>query len=290
VRRYGTRLSPGEPRFATWGLWGIPRLEVSCTHSVETPSNADILRQKVGNYNQQHEAFLKQGIMKTYVDYADIEHMELAANCQRDRLLIRLLSRLGCRISKALSIKVQDIDFGRKTITILHLKRNIRLCCPKCGARLGKRHQFCPGCGNVIDEATKSKQERRRIRVLPVDESTVDMIRKYLDRDKLHEDDGLAPLFCLNRHRAWQIVRYCAQRAGLPDLVNPETGRVRGVSPHRLRDAFSVHAMKLDDSGDALRLLQQHLGHANFDTAARYRKIAGEEHRQWYDRLWDEST
>jgi len=144
--------------------------------------------------------------------------------------------------------------------------------------------------GTIISDVIKSQQERRRIRVLPVDESTVDMIRRYLGQDKLHRDNGLAPLFSLNRHRAWQIVRYCARRAGLPDLVNPETGGVRGVSPHRLRDAFSVHAMKLDDSGDALRLLQQHLGHASFDTTARYRKIAGEEHRQWYDRLWDEST
>jgi integrase/recombinase XerD len=228
--------------------------------------------------------------MKTYLDYADIEHMEQAANCRRDQLLIRLLSRLGCRISEALSIKMQDIDFERKTITILHLKRNIRLYCPRCRARLGKRHQFCPGCGTIIGEAIKSQQERRRIRLLPVDESTVGMIRRYLSQDKLHEDNGLAPLFCLNRHRAWQIVRYCARQAGLSDLVNPETGRMRGVSPHRLRDAFSVHAMKLDDSGDALRLLQQHLGHASFDTTAKYRKIAGEEHRQWYDRLWNENT
>ncbi|MFC1980566.1 hypothetical protein ACFLVS_07020 [Chloroflexota bacterium] len=93
-------------------------------------------------------------------------------------------------------------------------------------------------------------------------------------------------LFCLNRHRAWQIVRDCARGSGLPYLVNPETGRVRGTSPHRLRDAFSVHAMKVDDSGDGLRLLQEHLGHVSFNTTARYRKIAGEEHRQWYNRLW----
>jgi len=89
-----------------------------------------------------------------------------------------------------------------------------------------------------------------------------------------------------DRHRAWQIVRGCAERAGIPDLVNPETGRVRGVSPHRLRDAFGVHAMKVDDSGDGLRLLQEHLGHTSFNTTAKYRKIAGEEHHEWYERLW----
>ena len=58
-------------------------------------------------------------------------------------------------------------------------------------------------------------------------------------------------------------------------LVNPETGRARGISPHRLRDAFAVHAVKTDDSGDGLRLLQEHLGHVSFNTADRYRKVSG---------------
>jgi integrase/recombinase XerD len=85
--------------------------------------------------------------------------------------------------------------------------------------------------------------------------------------------------------RAWQIVRDWAKRAGLPDLVNPETGRVRGVSPHHLRDAFSVHAMNSDDSGDTLRLRQERLGHASFNTTAN-RKISGEEACQWYESSW----
>ena len=29
-----------------------------------------------------------------------------------------------------------------------------------------------------------------------------------------------------------------------------------------------------------------YIGHASFNTTARYRKIAGEEHREWYNRLW----
>ena len=55
---------------------------------------------------------------------------------------------------------------------------------------------------------------------------------------------------------------------------------------HRLRDAFAVHAVKLDDSGDGLWLLQEHLGHASFNTTAKYKKISGTEHRDWYDNLW----
>ena len=134
------------------------------------------------------------------------------------------------------------------------------------------------------------QQQRRRLRTLPVDTRTLNMLRDYLVDNQLTSNDNLTRVFTLNRHRAWQIVRNYAKRAGLPNLVNPETGRARGVSPHRLRDAFSVHAMKLDDSGDALRLLQEHLGHASFNTTAKYRKIAGEEHRKWYERLWSKTT
>jgi integrase/recombinase XerD len=122
------------------------------------------------------------------------------------------------------------------------------------------------------------------MRTLPIDSDTLDMLRDFI---MLHNRNDL--IFGINRHRAWQIVRECAKRAGLPALVNPETGRVRGVSPHRLRDAFAVHAVKLDDSGDGLRLLQEHLGHASFNTTAKYRKVAGEEQRQWYERLWHEA-
>ncbi|MFC2016522.1 tyrosine-type recombinase/integrase [Chloroflexota bacterium] len=222
--------------------------------------------------------------MKAYLELSEIELMEQVASYQRDQLLIRLLSRLGCRVSEALALKLDDIDFEQHTITILHLKRSVKLSCPMCKSRLGNRHQYCPVCGHKVDETIRSQQERRRTRVLPVDESTLAMLKSYMGT--LLSGGEESPLFHLSRHRAWQIVRDCAKRAGLPSLVNPETGRIMGISPHRLRDAFSVHAMKVDDSGDGLRLLQEHLGHVSFNTTARYRKIAGEEHRQWYDRLW----
>ncbi len=212
--------------------------------------------------------------------------MEKAAANPRDRLLIRLLSRLGCRISEALSLTVQDIDFQQWTVTIQHLKTRLKLACPRCKARLGRSHSFCPNCGTKVDEAVSCEQQRRRVRTLPIDNGTLDMLRDHICRGRLVSREGKVLIFGINRHRAWQVVRQCAERAGLPDLVNPETGRRWGVSPHRLRDAFAVHAVKLDDSGDGLRLLQEHLGHASFNTTAKYRKVAGDEHRQWYERLW----
>jgi integrase/recombinase XerD len=224
--------------------------------------------------------------METYLKPADIESMERAAACCRDRLMIRLLFRLACRISEALALKVEDIDLSRGSVTIIHLKSRVRLFCPGCGTRLGRAHQFCPGCGKKVDEATKKELEHRRLRTLPIDAETVVMLRDYIQRGGPVTRDGFKFIFGINRHRAWQIVRDCADRAGLSPLVNPETGKRRGISPHRLRDAFAVNAVKLNDSGDGLRLLQEHLGHASFDTTAKYRKVAGEEHRAWYNNLW----
>ena len=125
------------------------------------------------------------------------------------------------------------------------------------------------------------------MRTLPVDSDTLVVLKGYVERGGPISKNGQMLIFGINRHRAWQVVRDCAERAGLPDLINPETGKVHGVSPHKLRDAFAVHAVKLDDSGDGLRLLQEHLGHASFNTTAKYRKVAGEEHREWYEKLWE---
>jgi len=220
--------------------------------------------------------------MKTYLEPNEVELMEKVARCFRDRLLIMLLFRLGCRISEVLALKVEDIDFEHGMVVIEHLKTRLELCCPKCRARLGKSHKFCPTCGHSFEKAVAQEKEHRRLRTLPVDGYTLQMLADFIKQDKTQ---GL--IFRVNRNRGWQIIKECAERAGLPKLVNPETGKLHNVSPHRLRDAFAVHAVKLDDSGDGLRLLQKHLGHQSFNTTAKYRKVAGEEHREWYQRLWE---
>ena len=232
----------------------------------------------------------KEQQMRAYLDPHEIERMEEAAACLRDRLLIRLLFYLGCRVSEALALTTEDIDLSRGLVSIIHLKSRVKLCCPDCEARLSKTHRFCPGCGGSVAHVTRREAEHRRLRTLPLDSRTLAMFKYYIARDGPVYQRGKKFIFGINRYRGWRIVRDCADRAGILPLVNPETGKARGVSPHRLRDAFAVHAMKLDDSGDGLRLLQEHLGHASFDTTAKYRKVAGEEHREWYQKLWGEET
>ncbi len=205
----------------------------------------------------------------------------------RDRILIRVLFHLGCRVSEALGLTVEDIDLQSGLVTIQHLKTRLRVSCLGCGAALGRSHRFCPKCGIRVGDVVTKELEHRRQRTIPIDRDTLITLKEYIVRGGPVERAGKRLIFGINRHRAWQIVRECAEKAELPQLVNPETGRMHNVSPHRLRDAFATHAVKLDDSGDGLRMLQEHLGHASFNTTAKYRKVSGKEHSEWFTRLWE---
>lgn len=226
-------------------------------------------------------------MFEEYLTPEEVIRLENAAANSRDRLLIHLLFHLGCRISEVLAIALDDIDFSAGKVNIIHLKVRIQSKCRQCGAAIGLRHDYCPKCGTKNEMNSNIRHEKRKQRTLPLDPDTLAMIKIYLETEGPVIKEEKSYLFGICRHRAWQIVRLCAEKAGLSVLRNPETGRTRGVSPHRLRDAFAVHAMKTDDSGEGMRLLQEHLGHASFNTTAKYRKIASEEHREWYHKLWN---
>ncbi len=223
---------------------------------------------------------------KAYLEPEDVLRLVGSAENLRDRLLVTLLFHLGCRISEALAICVEDIDLSSGTVIIKHLKSRIKLKCPKCGGALGLTSVFCPKCGEKIEDAIKELKEHRKQRILPMDRELLAMIREYISRGGPTNRDGKRLLFAINRHRAWQIVKTLGEKAGLPRIINTETGKMHYIGPHKMRDAFSVNAVKHNDSGDGLRMLQEHLGHQSFNTTAKYRKVAGEEHRRWYDDLW----
>ena len=225
--------------------------------------------------------------MKAYLEPEEVKKLENTASNIRDRLLVRLLFRLGCRISEALAIGVEDIGFSSGIIMIEHLKQRIRYSCSECQAGLAVCNRYCPNCGAEVTKAQQREMEHRRQRTIPVDRETLNLLADYIKRGGPVTRNNKRLIFGINRHRAWQIVRTCAEKAGLPKLINPETGKLHNISPHKLRDAFAVMAVKINDSGDGLRMLQEHLGHASFTTTMRYRKVSGEEQKQWYDKLWE---
>jgi integrase/recombinase XerD len=187
---------------------------------------------------------------KAYLETKEVVALQNVATNLRDSLLIRLLAHLGCRITEALSIGVEDIDFANSTVRILHLKTRINLTCPYCDVVISKNHNFYPKCGVKVTETIAKELAHRRQRILPIDGKTLAMIKEYIERGGPVERNGRKLIFGINRHRAWQVIKECAERAGLTKLVNSETEKVHNVSPHRLRDFLAVHAMKVNDSGD----------------------------------------
>ena len=140
--------------------------------------------------------------MKTYLEPNEVDQIEQAAECLRDKLLVRLLARLGCRVSEALGITVSDIDFDQGTVTIVHLKRRINLSCPNCRTRLSRTSRFCPGCGLMVEQAVINEREHRRHRILPVDDDTLDMLREYITRGGPVGKNGHRLLFQVTREYA----------------------------------------------------------------------------------------
>ena len=222
---------------------------------------------------------------KEYLEASEASIIEDATKCLRDQLLIRLYRRLGARVSEVLGIEEQHIDFVQRQIKIEHEKTRVNLMCPDCGARLGKKHMFCPSCGEDVKKAVTKVKEQRNLRKIPVDQDTLDLIRQYIKEGGIREVNGKRKLFNITRQRAWQIVVDCAERAGFLKLVNPKNDKQHHVSPHKFRDAFAINAMKKKPTFDDARLLQEILGHANINTTMNYRKVKGEELQTFYDDL-----
>ena len=210
--------------------------------------------------------------LKGYLEPEQVGKVIAATTNPRDRAFVTLLARTGIRISEAIQIKVRDIDLQRGTLTIVHLKERLRLKCPHCGEGLGKRHHFCPSCGNKVDKAIREKVEQRRKRMIPVDHNTLHLIDDYLKWRRKFPYRG--PLvFPFTRQRGWQVVEKLGRRAG-----------IKGLHPHSLRHLLATTWVT---KGLDVKKLEVLLGHANISTTMEYVDSNFEQLRSEYQKLWE---
>jgi len=209
--------------------------------------------------------------LKGYLEPEQVERLIAAATNPRDKAFLALLARTGIRVSEATTIKTSDIDFERGVLTILHLKEKSRLKCPHCGESLGRRHLFCPGCGNKVDKAIREKVEQRRQRMIPVDSDTLRLIDGYLRWRRRFSYRG--PLvFPFTRQRGWQLVEKLGRHAG-----------IEGLHPHSLRRFLATTWVT---KGLDVKKLQMLLGHASIATTMEYVDSDFEQLRAEYEKLW----
>ena len=232
-----------------------------------------------------HQKITEQ-TLKTYLEPREVERLIGAATNLRDKLIIQLLARTGCRVSEHCSLEAANIDFQRSIILIEHLKRIARRQCPNCGKKVGTRNKFCPYCGSALEQIDPEKQRRQRL--IHLDRDTLSLAREYLEKRARKNDR----LICLSRQRVDQVLKDAAVRAGLGGriLLNPETGSGtrHQVSAHRLRDALAIRWLRARNDPEGQKALQEHLGHKRFDTTARYLKIDIDQIGKVYDDVFRE--
>jgi len=199
------------------------------------------------------------------------ERLIAAATNPRDKAFISTLGKTAMRISETIQLEETDIDFERGTLTIVHLKERVKLKCPNCSGLLGKRHLFCPGCGNKVDQAMREKVEQRRQRVIPVDHDTLRLLDEYLKWRRQFPYRG--PLvFPFTRQRGWQLVERIGRRAG-----------ITGLHPHSLRHLLATTWV---GKGLDTKKLQLLLGHASIATTMEYVDSNFEQLRSECEKLW----
>jgi integrase/recombinase XerD len=208
-------------------------------------------------------------------NYFEPERIEKLINScinPRDRAFIALLARTGIRISEVVQLKISDVDFQRGVLTIVHLKERSKLKCPHCGESLGKRHLFCPSCGNKVDKAIREKVEQQRQRMIPIDHNTLKLIDEYLQgRQKFPYRGPL--VFPFSRQRGWQLVEKLGRHAG-----------IKGLHPHSLRHLLATTWVS---KGLDVKKLQVLLGHASIATTMEYVDSNFEQLRSEYEKLWE---
>ena len=181
----------------------------------------------------------------------------------RDRALLELLYGTGARISELVSLDVDEVELGTRSIKL-------------CGK--GSKQRVVP-LGSHAASATKHWLELGRPVVAARAQARVAGGGGGAGVPAARRPSGTRAgggALLLNQHgarlsrqSAWQVLATAGDRAGLG-------GR---VSPHVLRHCFATHLL---DGGADIRVVQELLGHASVTTTQIYTMVTVERLREVY--------
>jgi integrase/recombinase XerD len=192
--------------------------------------------------------------LKAYLSPEQVEKLIAVAKTIRDILLILILWHTGIRVGELIRIRVPDIDFENRAILIKVQK---------------------------IRRRDSKTLERRR--VVPIDRSTLDMVKEYLQWRKQFPYKGDL-LFPISRQRVDQIFWKLGRRAGIKEIGDPAISKHRKMHPHVLRHSFAIHCIK---RGMSVERLQKILGHQSPTTTSVYLQYSMADLHEDYDRVWE---
>ncbi len=189
--------------------------------------------------------YLTDSERKKFLAAADEEDSQVRTFCY-------VLAHSGCRISEALQLHAERIDFAAQAITFESLKkrkRGVYRAVPMPPAVLDMLAMVHGLKGKKKKPAVKKKTEGAKEKSPP-------------------------PLWDFGRTTAWKKVLAVMAAAG---VKGPQ------ATPKGLRHGFGVAAIQ---AGIPLNLLQRWLGHAQLTTTAIYANAVGPEERNIAARMW----
>jgi len=162
----------------------------------------------------------------------------------RDRAMLEILYATGLRVSELIGLKMGDLQLDVGYLTAF-----------------GKR---------------------KKQRIVPIGESAIDELRRYLGLGRPFLQKGTETFIFLNRagkgltrQGFWKIIKRRALEAGIN----------KNITPHTLRHSFATHLL---ENGADLRSVQTMLGHADISTTQIYTHVTRERlrkiHEQYHPR------
>jgi integrase/recombinase XerD len=147
------------------------------------------------------------------------------------------------------------------------------------GLRVSEITNLKPGDINIEEGYVVCRGKGGKERVVPVGETAVAVVRRYLDEVRPALDKKSSEALFLTRRGDqftrqgfWKMLAGHARRAGLS----------AEVSPHVLRHSFATHLL---ERGADLRSVQLMLGHSQITTTQIYTHVTRERLRQVYDKF-----
>lgn len=181
----------------------------------------------------------------------------------RNLLIAKLLYGSGLRIGEALSLRLKDLDFDRRQITVRAAK--------------GAKDRVVQMPRSIMDDLLHQVAEAKRWHAKDTKENycRVEVPFSYAKKcpraPQSLEWFWLFPSHVLSRHpeENW-IGRFHIDHSNFGrslGVVARKAGVLKPCTPHKLRHAFATHS---HDAGMPLAALQKLLGHADLRTTALY--------------------
>ena len=190
------------------------------------------------------KALKQEKKLPTVLSQDELKHLIDATENIKHKLLIELMYSAGLRVSEAVKVKVNDLDFEQKMGIIRDGK--------------GRKDRHIILSEKLIEQLKVYLAER---------ESN----GRYSNEKNSNWKDSEYVFAVTDRHisirQAQQIIKDAQEKAGIK----------KRIYCHALRSSFATHLL---EAGTDIRIIQELLGHSNLSTTERYTKVSNEQLRK----------